>query len=491
MQNHIKLDNGFWLSTEQLEREVLSGTRPSHRVDVDWYMSDGPGRYFDPAKLQTAIGLYSFRDKRAGSPDGTDLASVEIFRFGDGDLSVSTLNAIVAADEDISWDVNNGDGTRSTMGWKPSATTPGQFDATVTHYTVANRKYSETVFYHNGSRKASAWDVNGTEEWASYVQTYDTEARLTKQVYQNDDGTYRIVEWDVNGLHPWWEMDTLYNAQDLSLYRIEYDDLRQKAAERWWDRADAYDWAEYTREYDYSGRPLCQEWLNDDGTRRILETDFDGIQDWITFDQRYDASGNRTLAQYYFYADHIDDHEGYIVTYGWDFAGEDWTSYVTRHDALERETYQYTVHDNGLKYRQEWDASNVDTWATIQWRYDDNDNLYYQLTIYDDDSDHRMYRHYDHSGEDWDYKIVFYDAENRRYAQTIDLTTAHASPGIGISQTRIGARSSRISMISAAGGSGLIRRLSMTMAIVSISGGILPIKRFGSVTTGNGHRMER
>lgn len=59
MQDHIKTLNEGWVSIEQLERDALSGKTRTYQMDVDWFMEQGPGRYFDPTKIPALQDLFN------------------------------------------------------------------------------------------------------------------------------------------------------------------------------------------------------------------------------------------------------------------------------------------------------------------------------------------------------------------------------------------------------------------------------------------------
>ncbi|MDF2809836.1 MAG: hypothetical protein K0S56_867, partial [Microvirga sp.] len=85
-------------------------------------------------RYNAAIGRYSILDLRTGSPDGTDLAGIELFQFSDGLMSASVLNYIVGTDAATAWNVDNADGSQTTIAWTVSPSDPVKWDATITHY---------------------------------------------------------------------------------------------------------------------------------------------------------------------------------------------------------------------------------------------------------------------------------------------------------------------------------------------------------------------
>jgi Ca2+-binding RTX toxin-like protein len=79
-------------------------------------------------RFNAALNRYAIIDKRAGSPDGTDFADIEIFRFSDGQFTVANLSYLIAADSAIGYDLPNGDGSRSKISWVVSPEDPTKWD---------------------------------------------------------------------------------------------------------------------------------------------------------------------------------------------------------------------------------------------------------------------------------------------------------------------------------------------------------------------------
>ncbi|HZW46538.1 MAG TPA: calcium-binding protein, partial [Microvirga sp.] len=107
-------------------------------------------------RFSTALSRFSIVDLRSGSPDGTDLADVELFRFADGEMSVAELNYMTQADADIAYNVDGSDGSKSRIGWRPSAEDPTGIEAFIQRRTIIGALVSETVFKPDGTRVARA-----------------------------------------------------------------------------------------------------------------------------------------------------------------------------------------------------------------------------------------------------------------------------------------------------------------------------------------------
>jgi hypothetical protein len=324
-------------------------------------------------RFNTAIGRFSIIDLRAGSPDGTDLAAIEIFRFGDSQLTQSDLDYAIDADTDLAWDIESSDSSKSTLGWRPWATDPARFETFIQRRNIAGDLLSETIFSPDGSRVARAWDVDNKERWASYIQAFDSGLHLIMQQYDNDDGTRTIQEWDPSNAHAWntrqtayvqigssyletWQLDTLDEPSSGSLRYIE----------REWDRLGTERWSEITREFDIyaSGHWLTEDVKYDDGSRVRKGQDYsqDGVnhesdrlpKEWSSFEERYDSSNNKYWESYSYYATATEAQ--HTVVSEWDFKGQDWSYSTLYMDGMNRSIWKEVYYDLNPSYSKiRWD----------------------------------------------------------------------------------------------------------------------------------------
>lgn len=331
-------------------------------------------------RFNSAIGRFSIVDLRAGSPDGTDLADIEIFRFSDGDIAKAVLDYMTNTDEQTAWDVENSDGSRNTLGWRACPEAPGQLEAFIQRRSITNDLMSETVFKPDGSRISYGWDVNGTEPWDSYIQTFDAQARLVRQQY--DTGSQRkIEEWDPDNDYG---QDWSYRVIDLVKIGGEYfaheqlDTLDEPENGpdpsivdhiwRFWDPLGLYGWSEIQRELDSERRVLIDETTFDDGGRIRIGRDYilDGSNygsdgrpmEWESFEAHYDQNGNKFWEKYTYYAAAA---EGWrIVIKEWDFHNEDWSDSTLYIAGLDRNLWKDTNYDTHPLY----------SWTREEWGYD-------------------------------------------------------------------------------------------------------------------------
>lgn len=352
-------------------------------------------------RFNTAIGRFSIVDLRADSPDGTDLADIEIFSFSDDDIAKADLDYMTNTDENTAWGVENGDGSRSTLGWRDCPEAPGQLEAFIQRRNSANDLMSETIFKPDGSRISYAKDVEDAEEWDSYVQTFDPQARLIRQVWDNDDPTRKIEEWDPENAYG---EDWSYRITDLyrlgeDLYEMHHqldalDEPENEAddpsivdyIERWRDPLGMHAWNEILREFEVHAPDqwLIEETTYDDGTRIKKGKDYspDGTNydnapdrypddgEWISFEERYYSGARKYWESYTYYATTADVQ--HTIIREWDYAGQNW-SYIVL-DQLDADTprWKHTYYDTHLTYswtKEEWGYS-ASSWSRQTTHYD-------------------------------------------------------------------------------------------------------------------------
>ncbi|MGO4574125.1 calcium-binding protein [Microvirga sp. 2TAF3] len=360
-------------------------------------------------RFNTAVGRFSIVDLRSGLPDndGTDLADIEIFHFlgSDQKLTKADLDYAISTDADIAWDVDSGDGSKNILGWRPWADDPTKFEIFIQHRNLAGDLLSETVFQPDGSRLAYAWDRSpgGTAEtWVSYVQTYDANANLTKQLYENDDLTRTIEEWDWYGKETWQKRTTnlVKIGVDYHAY-YQLDTLHEPAGapdpsivdyiEREWDPTGIKEWSEIYREYDVFAKVhwLTEETKYDSGPlagRRVLKgkdynkdgSNYSGAGyanprpgEWKNFQENYDARGNKDWESYTYYAPAADEPE-YTIIKEWDYNGQDWansTLYILGLDKWLWKEVNYDLHPTYSQIRWDWQYKAGD-WSERVTYYD-------------------------------------------------------------------------------------------------------------------------
>ncbi|MGO4386760.1 calcium-binding protein [Microvirga sp. 2YAF29] len=391
-------------------------------------------------RFNTALGRFSIVDLRANSPDGTDLADIEIFRFADGDLTVAQLNYMTQTDAEIAYNVDNSDGSKSRIGWRPSAEDPSQIEAYIQRRNIAGTLMSETVFKPDGTRIARAWDVSSDgkgETWKSYTQNFDANAELVSQIYENDDGSFTLWQWDPDDVENWHDRETTYRNltnYEQGLASRQFDTIDEGKLgvvdfiERLWDRA-VETWDTVVREMNESKQTLIEITRNDNGSKVIKGWDYvidshnyrDGVnsqqadkQEWKTFEEHWDANQNKWFETYLYQG--ATRAEERTVQRGWDYNGKEWTSYELHMDGLLKSMWKYMLYDSGVHTITTWDHrvqgkawewqetaylgdtrlsqrdqinakayvfrnwSNPD-WTETEARYNDNGDLYYQHFI--------------------------------------------------------------------------------------------------------------
>ncbi|WP_243375057.1 calcium-binding protein [Microvirga solisilvae] len=369
------------------------------------------GRRLDyEIRYNAAIGRYSIVDLRTGSPDGTDLASIERFRFSDGEMHSSELDYLIGTDAEMAWNVENSDTSRTRISWKVSTADPSKWDAYVTHHDLTGAKLSETVFRHDGSREVYAWDTDNSQTWLSYIHTYDAKARLVRQLFDYDDNTRKVLEWDRDGSGPWWQRETLFDASKRESHQIEFDEAGNKLIERQWDYGSAVEWQRYTVRYDILGRSLWEEYLYDNGTRRVLEKDYLNRYVWTEREQLFD--GARMTFERTVYDDASDaTYGGHIITKRWDFGAEAWKEHELRQDRFERPTWERYIYDSNAKTIFEWDYSGT-TWSARETRYSASGGITWQKDSYNKLA--YTLREWDDAGEEWSQREFRFNEDGKQ-----------------------------------------------------------------------------
>ncbi len=136
---------------------------------------------------------------RAGSPDGTDLADIEVFAFADGTILKGDLDYLTHTDASTAWEITGADGSKSRLRFEADPADPALTQSVVERLTQAGEVLTRTTFKADRTRTAEAFDRGDLADWIQYIQFYDANGELLRQVYDNDDGTFTIFEWDPYG----------------------------------------------------------------------------------------------------------------------------------------------------------------------------------------------------------------------------------------------------------------------------------------------------
>ena len=318
---------------------------------IDTVVLSGERTHYE-ITLQAAIDRFTIVDKRVGSPDGTDLAAIEIFEFSDRTVTAEDLDYFVSTDRAVAWHIDNADGSKTKLGWDADAA--NGVEIYVKNFDLQSRQSSGTTFHANGTRSVFAWDLANTQAWASYVQSYDSVGRLTKQVNSNDNGT----------------------RTDL-----------------YWDAAGTADWSKRTETFDSSGRKLSQETIFDNNTRSTTEWDVSNVQPWSQVTVLFDALGRTTNVTGYY-------DNGSRWESRWDVANAyNWSLIVDNFDSLGRLTSVEGTYDNGNSWKSVWDVTGANDWSTYTENRDAAGRVFLLQGTYD-------------NGGSWN---TFYDVSNAQY----------------------------------------------------------------------------
>ena len=414
-----------------IDTVVLSGERTNYEIT-----------------LQVAIDRFTIVDKRVGSPDGTDLAAIEIFEFSDKTVTAADLDYFVSTDRAVAWNIDNADGSKTRLGWDADAASG--VEVYVKNFDAQSRQTSGTTFHGNGARTVYAWDVANTQLWASYVQNYDVAGRLEKQVNTNDNGTRTdfywdaagtadwsmrtdefnaagqklsqetkfdngtrsTMEWDVSNVQSWSRLDKNFDAYGRHIWQQAFYDDGSRSD--WtWDHANTQDWWHLIRTFDAAGRQTWQEISYDGGNRTVWHWDQANVQGWWHLVQTFDAAGRQTWQEAY-------NDDGTRNGWSWDQSNtQEWWHIVQTYDTAGRLIWQRAYYDNGTRTDWSWDHSNTQSWWHLAYNYDVYDRLVYHYIAWDDGRTEEQ--QWDHSGaQPWSWIQSIRDGAGRLYYQAID-----------------------------------------------------------------------
>ncbi len=414
-----------------IDTVVLSGERTNYEIT-----------------LQVAIDRFTIVDKRVGSPDGTDLAAIEIFEFSDKTVTAADLDYFVSTDRAVAWNIDNADGSKTRLGWDADAASG--VEVYVKNFDAQSRQTSGTTFHGNGARTVYAWDVANTQLWASYVQSYDVAGRLEKQVNINDNGTRTdfywdaagtadwsmrtdefnaagqklsqetkfdngtrsTMEWDVSNVQSWSRLDKNFDAYGRHIWQQAFYDDGSRSD--WtWDHANTQDWWHLIRTFDAAGRQTWQEISYDGGNRTVWHWDQANVQGWWHLVQTFDAAGRQTWQEAY-------NDDGTRNGWSWDQSNtQDWWHIVQTYDTAGRLIWQRAHYDNGTRTDWNWDQSNVQSWWHLVYNFDVYDRLVYHYIAWDDGRIEEQ--RWDHSGSDsWSWMHYIHDSAGRLYYRAIN-----------------------------------------------------------------------
>ena len=170
-------------------------------------------------RFNLAVGRFSLVDTRAGSPDGTDLADIEVFAFADGTILKGDLDYLTHTDASTAWEITGADGSKSRLRFEADPADPSLTQSVVERLTLTGEVLTRTTFKANRTRTAEAFDRNDDVDWIQSIQFYDANGELLRQVTDNDDGTFTIKEWDPYGAQEWRQRTTHQDAQRRNVWQ--------------------------------------------------------------------------------------------------------------------------------------------------------------------------------------------------------------------------------------------------------------------------------
>lgn len=428
-------DTDVMTGGEGSDTAVMSG----QRIDYEITLYNAP------------VPVFTIVDKRPGSPNGTDFAQLEYFRFG-GLSGTSMLASEIADsirfDRSLTLEVNGADGLWTTLNWSLDQANGWETRVERFEDELRTKLMSRTKVNDSGGKTTEFWDTNGSRSWSyytasysaagltqktyiyddgtktieysdasnsntwkSYIDTYDALARRTSQAGTNDAGDTWLTSWDPGNNTAAWSTVTTYKDAEgrRTSQNGTYDDGRTWAST--WDATNAQNWDEITNNYDAVGRLVSQFGIYDNNARWAYSWDVLGQYSWSRVFYHYDAQNRQT----YQANDYDDGTHGY---YTWDQAGSyNWWQVLDVTDVYGRQTRQHITYDDSRVSDTYWDVNNAYNWSRYTDWYDALGRRTSQNLSYDDGTSTNLT--WDQAGSyDWWQATDMYDAYGRMFQQS-------------------------------------------------------------------------
>lgn len=130
------------------------------------------------------------------------------------------------------------------------------------------------------------------------------------------------------------------------------------------DNADAFAWTSATNSYDYLGRTLGVNYVNDDGSTTVYSYDVLTQFAWDRTIAKLDAGGRKV-------SDHYINDSGTQTVYAYDVAGQyAWSRLTTEIDGANRTTAVSYTNDNGTSVVYQYDVDAAFSWSKVQTDFD-------------------------------------------------------------------------------------------------------------------------
>jgi len=344
---------------------------------------------------------YRIEDKRAGSPEGTDVAAVELFEFNGALVTAAQVNAIVNTDRAITWTVNSLNGVETRVTWTNNGDNTSTTD--VVNYKVINgvtKKVYESKIngdsYGNGSRTATWYDEEKQKPWERLVQTFDASGTISFEEIKHDaqagsELVYTRNYFDTTGAN-WTKKTITYdgNWNWLSEYWLFDDGAEWKFRNDPNNRDPSF---KTLYQYIDSDSKLIEEEQKffDDGTYYVMRWDCDNGLAYSYDAVWYDASNRMTSRQTDWKAPGSGVPGPHSHVQIWNYgSGLTWTYYDRIQDLNKNPYYERYYYNSTLLSVKHWDAANTAHWSTIttQYRADGTYSSSYQVD--DDGTTHSL-----------------------------------------------------------------------------------------------------
>ena len=270
-------------------------------------------------------------------------------------------------------------------------------------YTADGLDYRETV-YDDGSTVKIDYDQTNANSWSQITIVTNSEGEIISEESELDMGGYQTTLYDTDGSQSWASKVDSYDASsNLDYQIITYDSNVVVRIDQ--DQAGNEIWSTKMAQYASNGELKVERDNFDDGSLQITQHDYNNNRSWSSKTNAYDENGRRDYIS-------IHNDDGTSTTYDFDQANDQgWSQREISFDASNQAFLFNVLNDDGTRTITSYDPGNANDTQEVTTGYDALGNLDYLNTVYDDNSS----VHLDYDQDDvhnWDQHIMEYDADN-------------------------------------------------------------------------------
>lgn len=232
----------------------------------------------------------------------------------------------------------------------------------ISRYNAAWQMMIEEGTNEYGERYVTVRDVDNTQSWASYTNTFDLGGNLFEQTGEHDNGQTWRHSYDVGNTGPWSRITTTTDTSNIT----------------WWETATQY--------VNDDGEIYLQDGRKDNGHTWQHQYDVDDTAVWSRFSFTFDAQYRNFLQ-----SGEFDSGESWTQHFD---VGEDywWKSHSNNFTADGVRYHQMGEKDNGQTWRHFWDVADTEVWSRQTVSVDNTDLTWWsEHTLYFNDAN-EVYR---------------------------------------------------------------------------------------------------